>query len=202
MRHCPQATSGTHPRTDLLFVEKQARHAQGYPGSFPQAEGELEIAHCVRRGDGGGEVPLWDKGFGVAPIFFQNPVDRLPLRRYVDADLGTTRIREAPNSSERGADRLSGAGSPDAKPSGTAAGGSTRAAVPNPFSDGSRHHRSRSRNGQANRGEGQPERGAPRNTELETAKGYSGLPRVASLARTRRPAPEHQVSSRRGEQRQ
>jgi hypothetical protein len=73
-----------------------------------------------------GEVPLQDKGFGLVPNVLQKAVDRLALRRYVHADFGTIRIREAPNSSERGADRLSGAGSPDTKPSGNG----RRGAVP------------------------------------------------------------------------
>jgi hypothetical protein len=116
-RHCPQATSERPIPTDVLFVDKPARHAQGYPTSFPQGR-------RVRREVG--EVPLQDKGFGLVPNILQKAVDRLALRRYVHADLGTTRIREAPNSSERGADRLSGAGSPDTKPSGTVAGGQYR----------------------------------------------------------------------------
>jgi hypothetical protein len=167
---CPQATFARPVPTDVPFVDKPARHAQGYPTSFPQGPSSSKRS---------GRSSVTGQGFGSVPNILQKAVDRLSLRRYVHADLGTTRIREAPNSSERGADRLSGAGSPDTEPSGTVAGGSTGAAVPGSFSDELRGHRSRSRKGQANRGEGEPERGAPRSTELETAKGYSGLPRVS-----------------------
>jgi hypothetical protein len=169
-RHCPQAAFELPISTDVLFVDKSARHAQGYPTSFPQGR---RVRSEV------GEVPLQDKGFGLVANILKKLVDRLSLRRYVHADLGTTRIREAPNSSERGADRLSGAGSPDPKPSGMVTGGQYRscgaglvfgrvAGPPEPVPQGA-----------GEPGEGEPERGAPRSTELETAKGYSGLPRVS-----------------------
>src|SRR2546428_13394030 len=75
-RHCPQATSARPIPTDVLFVDKPVRHAQGYPTSFHKAV-EFEEKWVKFR--------YRPRGFGVAPIFLQNAVDRLSLRRHVDA---------------------------------------------------------------------------------------------------------------------
>ncbi len=164
-----------YPRTDLLIVEKQARNTQGYPLCFHKGGGKLESVHRARKRVPGGEVALWDKGFGVASNFFKNPVDRMSLHRYVVADLERHGSERRQTLRRAEPIEMSGAGVTGCQTFGNGSRGQRRSRGAGLVFGRAEHHRSRSRKGQANRGEGQPERGAPRSTELETAKVTRGF---------------------------
>jgi hypothetical protein len=180
-RHCPQATSAGPIRTDVLFVDKAVRYSQGYPTSFHKAVGFEEWWAKFRYR---ARVSGLSRSFAKRPLTACRCVCMLTQtsERHGAERRQTLRREEPIDRVEPGHRR------PNLRE--WSPGGSTGAAVPCSFSDGLRGHRSRSRKGQANRGEGEPERGAPRSTELATAKGYSGLSRVLGTIRTHTPTLE------------
>src|SRR5688572_7604095 len=99
-----------------------------------------------------GEVSLRHKGFWIIRNFLEYPIDRLSLRRYIVADLGNTDPKGANLLGEKHRSiewsRVTGT-----RPSGMVPGAvpELRCAVPQ---------------GAGGWGEGEPERGAPRSTEL------------------------------------
>ena len=172
MMPCPQARGEQRIRSDLLFVDNPGRRTQGYALCFHRLiEFEKDSARA--------KFP-----YGTRVLGLPGPFSKIPLTSFHwPVILSQTSERHGSErrnlSSERRTDRLSGPEVTGYQPSGLVAGGSTGAAVPGSFSDGLVHHRSRSRKGQANRGEGEPEtRICPEEHGAGNSEGYSGLPRV------------------------